>query len=187
MLTHLDDGHVNLIAPFKYSKSANRRPEGTLNLDFVKRKYLNAGFQTTGNGLFTSGQIFDAIGYLHIASFSSKNGRAWVEAIDPIVNEFFDHKGLIVDIRGNGGGNSRQCWMQGSGTLCRSKEECPRFCNGAMGLAIQILVLLWKKYVEPAGDKQFTKPIIVLTDRKVVSSGEYFVIGDETISLMSGQ
>lgn len=35
---------------------------------------------------------------------------------------------------------------------------------------------IWKKYVEPAGDKQFTKPIIVLTDRKVVSSGEYFVM-----------
>ena len=103
MLTHLNDVHVTLTIPFRSFNSANKRPEGTLNLDIVKSKYLNAGFQTTGNGFFTSGQISDAIGYLHIASFSIGNGRAWVEAIDPIVNDFFDHKGLIVDVRGNNG------------------------------------------------------------------------------------
>ena len=174
MLTHLDDGHVNLIAPFKYSKSADRRPEGTLNLDFVKRKYLNAGFQTTGNGLFTSGQISDAIGYLHIASFSSKNGRAWVEAIDPIVNKFFDHKGLIVDIRGNGGGNSDNAdKVVGRFADQKRVSALLQWRNGSRHSDFGFI---WKKYVEPAGDKQFIKPIIVLTDRKVVSSGEYFVM-----------
>ncbi len=174
MLTHLDDGHVNLIAPFKYSKSANRRPKGTLNLDFVKRKYLSAGFQTTGNGLFTSGQISDAIGYLHIASFSSKNGRAWVEAIDPIVNEFFDHKGLIVDVRDNGGGNSDNAEkIVGRFADQKRVSALLQWRNGSRHSDFGFI---WKKYVEPAGDKQFTKPIIVLTDRKVVSSGEYFVL-----------
>ncbi len=174
MLTHLDDGHVNLIAPFKYSKSANRQPEGTLNLDFVKSKYLNAGFQTTGNGLFTSGQIFDAIGYLHIASFGSKNGRAWVEAIDPIVNEFFDHKGLIVDVRGNGGGNSDNAdKIVGRFADQKRVSALLQWRNGPRHSDFGFI---WKKYVEPAGDKQFIKPIIVLTDRKVVSSGEYFVM-----------
>lgn len=48
------------------------------DLDIVKSKYLSTGFQTTGNGFFTSGQISDAIGYLHIASFSIGNGSAWV-------------------------------------------------------------------------------------------------------------
>jgi TPR repeat protein len=174
MLTHLDDGHVNLIAPFKYSKSTNRRPEGTLNLNFVKRKYLSAGFQTTGNGLFTSGQIFDAIGYLHIASFGSKNGRAWVEAIDPIVNEFFDHKGLIVDVRDNGGGNSDNAdKIVGRFADQKRVSALLQWRNGSRHSDFGFI---WKKYVEPAGDKQFTKPIIVLTDRKVVSSGEYFVL-----------
>ena len=174
MLTHLDDGHVNLIAPFKYSKSANRQPDGTLNLNFVKRKYLSDGFQNTGNGLFTSGPISDAIGYLHIASFSSKNGRAWVEAIDPIVNEFFDHKGLIVDIRGNGGGNSDNAdKVVGRFADQKRVSALLQWRNGSRHSDFGFI---WKKYVEPAGDKQFIKPIIVLTDRKVVSSGEYFVM-----------
>ena len=174
MLTHLDDGHVNLIAPFKYSKSANRRSEGTLNLDFVKRKYLSAEFQITGNGLFTSGQISDAIGYLHIASFGSKNGRTWVEAIDPIVNEFFDHKSLIIDVRDNGGGNSNN--VDKIVGRFADQKRVSALLQWRNGPRHSDFGFIWKGHVEPAGDKQFTKPIIVLTDRKVVSSGEYFVL-----------
>jgi TPR repeat protein len=174
MLTHLNDVHVTLTIPFRSFNSANKRPEGTLNLDIVKSQYLNAGFQTTGNGLFTSGQIFDAIGYLHIASFGSKNGRAWVEAIDPIVNEFFDHKGLIVDVRDNGGGNSDNAdKIVGRFADQKRVSALLQWRNGSRHSDFGFI---WKKYVEPAGDKQFTKPIIVLTDRKVVSSGEYFVL-----------
>ena len=174
MLTHLDDGHVNLIAPFKNFNSANRRPEGTLNLDLVKSKYLSAGFQTTGNGLFTSGQISDAIGYLHIASFGSKNGRAWVEAIDPIVNEFFDHKSLIIDVRGNGGGKSNNVdKIVGRFADQKRVSALLQWRNGSRHSDFGFI---WKGHVEPVGNKQFTRPIIVLTDRKVVSSGEYFVL-----------
>ncbi|MDE2830530.1 MAG: S41 family peptidase [Gemmatimonadota bacterium] len=174
MLTHLNDVHVTLTMPFKNFNSANRRPGGTLNLDFVKRKYLNAGFQTTGNGLFTSGQIFDAIGYLHIASFSSKNGRAWVEAIDPIVSEFFDHKGLIVDVRGNNGGSSRN--VDAIVGRFADQKRVSALVQRRDGSRHSDFGRITKKYVKPAGDKQFTKSIIVLTDRQVISSGEYFVL-----------
>ena len=174
MLTHLNDVHVTLITPFKNFNSANRRPEGTLNLDFVKSKYLSAGFQTTGNGLFTSGQISDAIGYLHIASFSIRNGSAWVEAIDPIVNEFFDHKGLIVDVRGNNGGSSRN--VDAIVGRFADKKRVSALVQRRDGPQHSDFGRIIKKYTKPAGDKQFTKPIIVLTDRQVISSGEYFVL-----------
>ena len=174
MLTHLDDVHVTLTTPFKNFNSANRRPEGTLNLDFVKSKYLNAGFQITGNGFFTSGQISDAIGYLHIASFSSKNGRAWVEAIDPIVNKFFDHKGLIVDVRDNGGGSSNN--VDAIVGRFADEKRVSALIQRRDGSRHSDFGRVKKIYVKPAGNRQFTKPIIVLTDRRVISSGEYFVL-----------
>ncbi|MYF18057.1 MAG: hypothetical protein F4215_11960, partial [Gemmatimonadetes bacterium] len=174
MLTHLNDVHVTLTMPFKNFNSANRRPEGILNLDLVKSKYLNAGFQTTGDGFFTSGQISDAIGYLHIASFSIRNGSAWVEAIDPIVNEFFDHKGLIVDVRGNNGGSSRN--VDAIVGRFADQKRVSALVQRRDGSRHSDFGRIIKKYVKPAGDKQFTKSIIVLTDRQVISSGEYFVL-----------
>ena len=173
MLSHLNDVHVTLTMPFRSFNSANKRPEGILNLDIVKSKYLNAGFQTTGNGFFTSGQISDAIGYLHIASFSIRN-RAWIEAIDPIMNEFFDHKGLIVDVRGNNGGSSRN--VDAIVGRFADQKRVSALVQRRDGARHSDFGRITKKYVEPAGNKQFTKPIIVLTDRQVISSGEYFVL-----------
>ena len=174
MLAHLNDVHVTLTMPFRSFNSANKRPEGTLNLDLVKSKYLSTGFQTTGNGFFTSGQISDAIGYLHIASFSIRNGSAWVEAIDPIVNDFFDHKGLIVDVRGNNGGSSRN--VDAIVGRFADQKRVSALVQRRDGSRHSDFDRIIKKYVKPAGDKQFTKPIIVLTDRQVISSGEYFVL-----------
>ena len=174
MLAHLNDVHVTLTMPFRSFNSANKRPEGTLNLDIVKSKYLSTGFQTTGNGFFTSGQISDAIGYLHIASFSIRNGSAWVEAIDPIVNDFFHHKGLIVDVRGNNGGSSRN--VDAIVGRFADEKRVSALVQRRDGSRHSDFGRIIKKYVKPAGDKQFTKPIIVLTDRQVISSGEYFVL-----------
>ena len=135
---------------------------------------MSAGFQTIGNGFFTSGQISDAIGYLHIASFSSKNGRAWVEAIDPIVNKFFDHKGLIVDVRGNGGGSSNN--VDKIVGRFADQKRVSALIQRRDGSRHSDFGRVKKIYVKPAGNRQFTKPIIVLTDRRVISSGEYFVL-----------
>lgn len=176
MLTPLNDAHVRLIAPFETfrSKEANGRPDGSLNLDLLKSKYLRSGFQTTGNGFFVSGLISDTIGYLHIASFSSRNGSAWVEAIDPIVNEFFNYKSFIVDVRSNRGGSSNNARViagrfadQKRLYLLYQTRDGPRHSDFSP---------IRERYVEPMGNKQFTKPIIVLTDKRTVSAAESFVL-----------
>ena len=176
MLAYLDDDHVDLITSVGNFTSghADGRPDRTLNLDLVKHKYLRSGYQTTGSGFFTSGQVADAIGYIQIASFRSENGSAWVEAIDPIVNEFFDHRGLIVDVRSNPGGNGNN-----------AKAIAGRFADQSRlyfryqernGRRHSDFGPIREKYVEPAGDKQFTKPVVVLTDRRTTSAAESFVL-----------
>ncbi len=95
MLAHLKDGHVDLTTPFAYFNSANRKPLKTLDMALVKREYLNSGFQTAGNGNFTYGQMSAEIGYIHIASFSSRTGRSWWFSAD---REFFEAVGIPPDI-----------------------------------------------------------------------------------------
>ena len=176
MLAYLDDVHVQLIAPFgRFTSSyANGQSEGTLNLDLVKSKYLRSEFQTTGNGFFTYGQISDGLCYLHIASFSSRNGSAWVEAIDPIVNEFFDHKGFIVDVRNNSGGNGVN--VEAIGGRFADQKRVSALLQRRNGPRHSDFTPIRERYVEPAGEKQFTKSIIVLTDRRTLSAAEYFVL-----------
>ena len=176
MLTHLNDGHVDLIAPFRYfnSRTANERSDGTLNLDLIKRKYLNSGFQTSMNGFFLFGQVSNAIAYLHIASFSSTSGSTWVDEIDSIVNEFFDHRGFIIDVRGNRGGDSRNVEaIAGRFADQKRLSSLGQVRNGPRHSDFTPIIEL---YVKPAGSKQFTKPIVVLTDRQTLSAGEYFVL-----------
>ena len=187
MLAHLNDGHIDLIAPFK---SVNARytderpqPKSTLNLDLVKSKYLNSEFQTAGNGFFTAGQISDTIGYLHIASFRSGGGNLWVEAIDPIVNKFFDHRGFIVDVRGNSGGNSNNA--DAIAGRFADQKRVSALLQSRNGPRHSDFGPIEKKYVEPAGNKQFTKPIVVLTDRVTASSAEYFVLAMKQFSYVT--
>ena len=179
MLTHLNDVHVNLITPFErfnssYANYPNGKPEGTLNLSLVKRKYLRSNYQTTGNGVFTSGQISDTIGYVHIETFGSDTDQAWVETIDPIVNEFIDHRGFIVDIRNNDGGHVFN--VEAIAGRFADQKRLYALSQRRNGPQHSDFTPSRKRYVEPLGNKQFTKPIIVLTDRGTISGAEYFVL-----------
>ncbi|MYC15940.1 MAG: S41 family peptidase [Gemmatimonadetes bacterium] len=179
MLTHLNDVHVQLITPFErfnssYANYPNGKPAGTLNLSLVKRKYLRSDYQTTGNGVFTSGQISDTIGYVHIETFGSDTYQAWVEAIDPIVNEFVDHRGFIVDIRNNSGGHVFN--VEAIAGRFADQERLYALSQRRNGPRHSDFAPIHERYVEPVGNKQFNKPIIVLTDRGTISGAEYFVL-----------
>ncbi len=174
MLAHLKDGHVDLTTPFAYFNSANRKPLKTLDMELVKREYLNSGFQTAGNGNFTYGQVAAEIGYIHIASFSSRARRLWVEGIDPIVDRFSENKGLIIDVRNNPGGDSRN--TEAIAGRFADRKRVSSLLQVRRGPGHSDFSPLRELHVEPAGARQFTSSIVVLTDKTVASSAEYFVL-----------
>lgn len=180
ILTHLNDGHVDLTAPFRYfnSRHENERRDGTLNLDIMKSKYLSSGFQTTGN--FTFGPISDVLYYLHIASFSGGTSDTWVEAIDFILNELFDYSGLIIDIRANSGGNA--LFAEAIAGRFIDHKTVYILYQARNGLRHSDFGPIRERYLEPAGIKQFTKPIIVLTDRRTASAAEIFILAMKRFS-----
>ncbi len=66
----------------------------------------------------------DKIGYLAIHSFNTFNIKEDMKAIKPFLESIKDYKGLIIDIRGNGGGDTRYWRNNIVPMLINNKVEC---------------------------------------------------------------
>lgn len=101
MLDELRDGHINLTSPFAtsyYRKWWSDYPQN-FNLRTLQQYYLNFDWLTL-SGLYYK-ILDDNIAYLRYPSFSYLPGEG---NLDYIFHYFKDCKGLIIDIRDNGGG-----------------------------------------------------------------------------------
>lgn len=102
LLDNLEDGHVNLSSPFNtsfYKKWWSDYPQD-FDMRTLEQYYLKFG------GLQTSGMRYtmfvpDSIGYIYYPSFSTVIGETNLDYVLAILQE---SKGLIIDIRDNGGG-----------------------------------------------------------------------------------
>ena len=100
MLDSLRDGHVNLYSAF--DRSYNTAWYDTLPVNFnssLQALYLK-NYRTAGS-LYYCTIDNDSVGYIYYTSFSNSFGAsnlAWV------FKAFKDCKGLIIDLRNNGGG-----------------------------------------------------------------------------------
>ncbi|MDO4335692.1 MAG: S41 family peptidase [Bacteroidales bacterium] len=102
MLNELQDGHVNLSSSFStsyYRKWWSDYPQDfrlrTIQEDYLKFNYL----QTSG---ISYSMLPDTIGYMYYPSFSYDIGNLNLDYILALLHQ---SKGLIIDIRDNGGGN----------------------------------------------------------------------------------
>ena len=100
MLYDLRDGHVNLVSPFNLSRNWNWYLDHPDNFDYqvLERNYLKDDFKIAGGFQYT---IIDSIGYIYYGSFSSGFS---IENLNAVINYMEGTKGLIVDVRNNGGG-----------------------------------------------------------------------------------
>lgn len=101
MLDELQDGHVNLYGPYDISRNYKWQTDSLENFsEKVQRLYLGDDYK-----LITSGYKYtilpDNTGYLYISSFSN---RISASQLDAILSYFTLCNGIIIDIRGNGGG-----------------------------------------------------------------------------------
>lgn len=121
------------------------------------------------------------IGLLRLPSFSASglgltSGDALVKEFDSSLEGLRETKALIIDMRGNGGGDDRVA------------ESCAaRFFTSAVafpGFQMRMVTLgkpwfaprLGRK-VSPRGVWQYTKPVVLLIDEFVISSAEHFAAG----------
>lgn len=101
MLDSLHDGHVNLYTPFDVSRSTAWYDTFPANYNSHIQAMYMQNYRVAG-GLYYCTIANDSIGYIYCSSFSSSFSNSnlyW------IFTAFKDCKGLIIDVRNNGGGD----------------------------------------------------------------------------------
>ncbi|MCL2596814.1 MAG: S41 family peptidase [Paludibacter sp.] len=103
MLAELKDGHVNLISEFDFSrywKWYTDYPDNFNSSIIYNEKYLGNNYRIAG-GLRYAKIADKQVGYIYYGSFSSGFSGA---NIISIFQQFADCRGIIIDVRNNGGG-----------------------------------------------------------------------------------
>lgn len=171
-LLRLEDAHVRLSAPFRtvaYRGWFEPFPHN-FDLDVVTATHLVDGPHRAPNGTMQYGRLSDEIGYVHIPSWGGSGHEADIEAT---LTALEGVRGLVVDSRDNGGGNDLNGRrVAGRFTDRRRLFRRIRFRDGPEH---DDYTVPEDDFLEPAGT-HFDGPVILLTNRRVASSGEAFVL-----------
>jgi len=173
MLNKLEDGHVNIIAPFDISRyNFDYNSPENFNFRLLEDNYIGWDYRVTGALINTSFERDGVeIGYIGIKSFNYLFQEA---DIDFALNSLENAKGLILDLRSNGGGYIYDVTLLG-----------PRFADmeRVIGTSIQKNGPGHNDFtdpveikMEPGGDFQWRKPVILLTNRGCYSATSFFAL-----------
>lgn len=178
MLAVLRDGHVNLQAGFDISRYWQWYLDypANFNYDIIERNYLGEDYQITGPFYH---RMIDSIGYIYYESFE---GEVSSSVIDYLVTLYSSHttqnqdtvlvKGLIIDVRNNGGGKIKNAETIASRfTDERKKVQYWQYKDGPGHDDFTDPIA---RYLEPGGDRQYQGPVIVLTNRSCYSATNFF-------------
>jgi len=185
MLNTLRDGHVNLRSDFNISKYENWFLDYPANFEreMILYYYLGSDYKITGPLLHKE---IEGVGYVRYGSFQSIIGE---DALDYVFTTYKNSKGIIIDIRGNEGGDP----ANGFKILERIIKDRKIIYRHAFknGPAHNDFESFNDVYLEPDMEKiRYDKKVVVLTNRLVYSAANYFsaicrvygimLIGDQT-------
>ena len=180
MLKQLNDNHVSLRTETRRFGAGitSDLERGDFSLDLVKEKYLKGKLKQRvksrrGNLIFTFGWITDEIGYFYFRNFSSR--KESTAAVDEIVNEFKNAKGIIMDIRNNGGGSDLVA--KAIGDRFADTKRLYMYSHIRNGPNHDDFTPPRYWHFEPDGPMQFLKPVIFLTNRFSISAADCFALG----------
>lgn len=171
MLFELRDGHVNLVSPFNVSRNwewyLNSPPN--FNWDIIERNYLKNDFKITGS---FRNKIIDSVGYIYYPSFSNSVTNSQLSFI---FNSFENTKGLIIDIRNNGGGS-----LSNAKTIARrlaDEKTLVAFTQVKCGPGKNDFTTPEPVFIEPfANLNSYLKPVVILTNRSSYSASSFFTL-----------
>lgn len=187
MLNELKDGHVNLTSTFDIShyNLQEKYEDNFIKNVIFSDKYLGNDYRHVGGFYYKLLQP-DSIGYIYYPSFSTTFSEA---NINNVLKHFKNAKGIIVDIRGNGGGLITNANRLASHFT--PKKTLASYFRRKTGRAHNALSDKEPIYIEPAQGIIYAGPTIVLTNRDVFSAANLFtqevhpqshvlVVGDKT-------
>lgn len=178
MLATLQDGHVNLYTPlgnYSYTAWRDQYPRN-YDSEILRIQY---GIVKRTNNPIQYRLLDEQIGYVHISSFRNFSGGNWGRDIEIALREMGNIQGLIVDVRNNVGGSDRNA-KDVAGRFTNEKRLY-RHVQWRSGPDHSDFTSFQAGYFEPRGNITFTRPIVLLTNRRVFSASEAFVLMMRTL------
>ena len=170
MLAELRDGHVNLSSSMDYGRYWTWHEAYPQNYsDTLERRYMGTDYKISAGLSYRV--LDDNIGYIRYESFSVPVGEG---NLDDALSYLALCRGLIIDIRNNGGGD-----------LTTAERLAARFVHektlvGYMqhktGTGHNDFSSMEAQYLEPSSNLRWHKPVCVLTNRSVYSAANSFAV-----------
>ncbi len=180
LLGHLNDGHVTLSTDGSTFQSGinSRRRRNDFSLSLVRDEYLRSGTTRTAlKEMFLYGWLNDSVGYLYIERM--RHVHRSPDTLDAILAQFTSASALVVDVRNNNGGTANVVQeLIGRFADRRRLFLIDRVRNGP-GPVDFSEPQYW--HLRPKGPRQFTRPIILLTNRFSASGAEWFTAALRTL------
>ncbi|NET31483.1 MAG: S41 family peptidase [Cyanothece sp. SIO1E1] len=182
MLDELNDGHVGLIPVGTNLPSYFGGVFGSLDtmadfdLDLLTENYLSDPRETDFAMRYDF--VSDNIGYVHIDNFADGE-RAFDKEMGQVLDFFQSAEALIIDIRGAGGGEDIAGKTIASHFTDQERLYMTTSIKNGPGANDFTTPEQW--FISPRGDRQFLKPVLVLTNRFTISARETFCLAMRTL------
>ena len=169
MLGELRDGHVNLTSSSDVARYWSWHEDFPANYsDTLQRRYLGTDYKIAAGLKYRV--LDDNIGYIYYGSFNSGIGEG---NLDEVLMDLILCRGLIIDIRDNGGGYLNYAERFASRffterTLVGYIQH--KTCKGYEDFSPKE-----EQWIEPSANLRWHKPVCILTNRSVYSAANEFV------------
>lgn len=176
MLNELQDDHTNLISPFNVSayKVALNHPD---NFDWrlILDHYIGKDYYVSGP--FSHNYLNNKeIGYVRFPEFTGTVDEA---NLDFILSRYKDTKGLIIDLRENGGGVTTDVFNLLNRFI--DKKTLLNYSRIKDGKGHNDFAEPTPVYLEPYNGIRYTKKAIFLVDRGTYSAGSFTSLATKAI------
>ena len=170
MLSELRDGHVNLSASHDFSRYWSWYEDYPANLsDTLLRRYMGTEYRIAAGLSYCI--LDDNIGYIRYESFSSPVGDG---NLDDALSYLLFCRGLIVDIRSNGGGEVTMAERLAA-RFCNERTLVGYICHKT-GPGHNDFSEMEARYLDPSSGLRWQKGVCVLTNRHVFSAANEFTM-----------
>ena len=170
MLAELRDGHVNLSSSMDYGRYWAWHEAYPQNFsDTLERRYLGTDYKIAAGMKYRV--LDDNIGYIRYDSFLQGIGEG---NLDDCLTYLALCRGLIIDIRNNGGGDLTTAERL-AGRFVQEKTLVS-YMQHKTGKGHNDFSSLEARYLEPSSNIRWHKPVCVITNRSVFSAANDFAV-----------
>ena len=175
MLAELRDGHVNLSSSMDYGRYWAWHEAYPQNFsDTLERRYLGTDYKIAAGMKYRV--LDDNIGYIRYDSFLQGIGEG---NLDDCLTYLALCRGLIIDIRNNGGGDLTTAEKL-AGRFVQEKTLVS-YMQHKTGKGHNDFSSLEARYLEPSSNIRWHKPVCILTNRSVFSAANDFAVMMHTL------